>query len=130
MFLAEKTNKYKSVASYVPDKTKILLIFPAKFCYNCLSFIFLLHFKHTSKLCTLMHIAVSCCVPNASTHEKNFRNFTIKLCRKNNLAAKKSRDARRVRENQLRLRVLCLENANRVLREQMDRKDVELVQLR
>ena len=50
--------------------------------------------------------------------------------RKNNLAAKKSRDARRVRENQLRLRVLCLENANRVLREQMERKDVELAQLR
>ena len=53
-----------------------------------------------------------------------------KYYRKNNLAAKKSRDARRVRENQLRLRVLCLENANRVLREQMDRKDVELIQLR
>ena len=53
------------------------------------------------------------------------------LCfRKNNLAAKKSRDARRVRENQLRLRVLCLENTNRVLQEQMDRKDGELVQLR
>ena len=53
------------------------------------------------------------------------------LCfRKNNLAAKKSRDARRVRENQLRLRVLCLENANSVLREQMDRKDGEMVQLR
>jgi len=50
--------------------------------------------------------------------------------RKNNLAAKKSRDARRVRENQLRLRVLCLENANRVLREQMDRKELELAQLR
>jgi len=50
--------------------------------------------------------------------------------RKNNLAAKKSRDARRVRENQLRLRVLCLENANRVLREQMDRKEADLVQLR
>eukprot|EP00092_Neocalanus_flemingeri_P027130 GFUD01029421.1.p1 GENE.GFUD01029421.1~~GFUD01029421.1.p1 ORF type:complete len:308 (-),score=110.98 GFUD01029421.1:735-1658(-) len=50
--------------------------------------------------------------------------------RKNNLAAKKSRDARRVRENQLRLRVLCLENANRVLREQMDRKEGDLVQLR
>jgi len=50
--------------------------------------------------------------------------------RKNNLAAKKSRDSRRVRENQLRLRVLCLENANRVLREQMDRKDGEMVHLR
>lgn len=50
--------------------------------------------------------------------------------RKNNLAAKKSRDARRVRENQLRLRVLCLENANRVLREQMDRKEADLAQLR
>ena len=46
--------------------------------------------------------------------------------RKNNLAAKKSRDARRVRENQLRLRVLCLENSNRVLREQMDRKEGDL----
>jgi len=50
--------------------------------------------------------------------------------RKNNLAAKKSRDSRRVRENQLRLRVLCLENANRVLREQMDRKEGEMVHLR
>eukprot|EP00095_Tigriopus_kingsejongensis_P003357 maker-scaffold496_size155344-snap-gene-0.23 protein:Tk03357 transcript:maker-scaffold496_size155344-snap-gene-0.23-mRNA-1 annotation:"thyrotroph embryonic factor" len=36
--------------------------------------------------------------------------------RKNNLAAKKSRDARRVRENQLRIKVLCLENANQMLR--------------
>ena len=34
--------------------------------------------------------------------------------RKNNVAAKKSRDARRVRENQLRVKVLCLENANQV----------------
>ena len=34
--------------------------------------------------------------------------------RKNNLAAKKSRDARRIRENQLRIKVLCLENANQV----------------
>ena len=34
--------------------------------------------------------------------------------RKNNVAAKKSRDARRVRENQLRLKVLCLENTNQV----------------
>ena len=50
--------------------------------------------------------------------------------RKNNLAAKKSRDARRVRENQLRLRVLCLENANRVLRTQMDREHEENVYLR
>jgi len=41
--------------------------------------------------------------------------------RKNNLAAKKSRDARRVRENQLRLRVLCSENQIRVLRSQLDR---------
>jgi len=50
--------------------------------------------------------------------------------RKNNLAAKKSRDSRRVRENQLRLRVLCLENANRVLREQMNNKEGEVVVLR
>lgn len=34
--------------------------------------------------------------------------------RKNNLAAKKSRDARRIRENQLRVKVMCLENANQV----------------
>ncbi|TRY71850.1 hypothetical protein TCAL_16202 [Tigriopus californicus] len=39
--------------------------------------------------------------------------------RKNNLAAKKSRDARRVRENQLRIKVLCLENANQALRNQV-----------
>ena len=37
------------------------------------------------------------------------------LLRKNNLAAKKSRDTRRMRENQLRLRVLFLENANKVI---------------
>ena len=30
--------------------------------------------------------------------------------RKNNLAAKKSRDSRRIRENQMRLRVMCLGN--------------------
>jgi len=45
--------------------------------------------------------------------------------RKNNLAAKKSRDARRVRENQLRLRVLCSENQIRVLRSQLDRSQEE-----
>lgn len=50
--------------------------------------------------------------------------------RKNNLAAKKSRDTRRMRENQLRLRVLFLENANKVLREEMERKDVESEKLR
>lgn len=50
--------------------------------------------------------------------------------RKNNLAAKKSRDARRVRENQLRLRVLCLENANRVLRTQLDRSHDDNLLLR
>lgn len=50
--------------------------------------------------------------------------------RKNNLAAKKSRDTRRMRENQLRLRVLFLENANKVLREQMERKEQESGKLR
>jgi len=50
--------------------------------------------------------------------------------RKNNLAAKKSRDTRRMRENQLRLRVLFLENANKVLREQMGRKEQESGKLR
>lgn len=73
------------------------------------------------------------------------------MVRKNNLAAKKSRDTRRMRENQLRLRVLFLENANKViiilliifiiiiiiiliiikvLREQMERKDCESGKLR
>ena len=68
-------------------------------------------------------------VPTQPEATVNLQQSSLSF-RKNNLAAKKSRDARRVRENQLRLRVLCLENANRVLREQMDRKDVELVQLR
>ena len=63
-------------------------------------------------------------------HVSRVNQFKDHVCRKNNLAAKKSRDTRRMRENQLRLRVLCLENANRVLREQMDRKEVELAQLR
>ena len=52
------------------------------------------------------------------------------MFRKNNLAAKKSRDTRRVRENQLRLRVLFLENANKVLREQMDKKEIESQKIR
>ena len=42
--------------------------------------------------------------------------------RKNNLAAKKSRDARKIRENQLKCKVACLENANQVLRNQLDRE--------
>ena len=64
------------------------------------------------------------------TTNAQLKDMSFCICRKNNLAAKKSRDARRVRENQLRLRVLCLENANRVLREQMDRKHLEAVHLR
>ena len=60
----------------------------------------------------------------------NSKNCISLLLRKNNLAAKKSRDTRRVRENQLRLRVLFLENANKVLREQMERKDLETGELR
>jgi hypothetical protein len=35
------------------------------------------------------------------------------------LAAKKSRDARRVRENQLKIKVICMENANRMLRQDL-----------
>ena len=50
--------------------------------------------------------------------------------RKNNLAAKKSRDSRRIRENQMRLRVLCLENANQMLKEEIDRKDSEISRLK
>ena len=44
---------------------------------------------------------------------------------RNNMAAKKSRDARRIRENQLKIKVLCLENANQVLREQVHREKEE-----
>jgi len=66
--------------------------------------------------------------PNSGGEKKDEKYWERR--RKNNLAAKKSRDSRRVRENQLRLRVLCLENANRVLREQMDRKEGELGHLR
>jgi len=50
--------------------------------------------------------------------------------RKNNFAAKKSRDARKVRENQLNLKVSCLENANTVLRNKLQRemkKNQELI---
>jgi len=71
-------------------------------------------------------------IPEASHHysgRKRDQEYWERR-RKNNLAAKKSRDSRRVRENQLRLRVLCLENANRVLREQMNNKEGEVVHLR
>ena len=43
---------------------------------------------------------------------------------------KKSRDARKVRENQLNLKVACLENANTVLRNKLQRemkKNQELI---
>ena len=49
--------------------------------------------------------------------------------RKNNLAAKKSRDARKIRENQLQCKVACLENANTILRTKLDielRKNLDL----
>lgn len=42
--------------------------------------------------------------------------------RKNNLAAKKSRDARKIRENQLQCKVACLENANQILRTKLERE--------
>ena len=44
---------------------------------------------------------------------------------RNNMAAKKSRDARKIRENQLKVKVLCLENANQVLRSQVHREQEE-----
>jgi len=44
---------------------------------------------------------------------------------KNNIAAKKSRDARKIRENQLKVKVICLENANEVLRAQVHREKDE-----
>ena len=40
--------------------------------------------------------------------------------RKNNFAAKKSRDARKIRENQLKCQVACLENANQLLRSKLE----------
>jgi len=45
---------------------------------------------------------------------------------KNNIAAKKSRDARKIRENQLKVKVICLENANEVLRAQVHREKDEI----
>ena len=45
---------------------------------------------------------------------------------KNNIAAKKSRDARKIRENQLKVKVICLENANEVLRAQVHREQDEI----
>ena len=92
--------------------------------------------------------------------------FLFSGFRKNNLAAKKSRDSRRIRENQMRLRerfrifqhctsnlistlafflhnlsekivlfwilsrVLCLENANQMLKEELERKDNDILRLR
>jgi len=68
------------------------------------------------------------CLPSPGTGARDDKYWERR--RKNNLAAKKSRDTRRMRENQLRLRVLFLENANKVLREQMERKDCESGKLR
>lgn len=70
--------------------------------------------------------AVPCLAENSALRDDKYWERR----RKNNLAAKKSRDTRRMRENQLRLRVLFLENANKVLREEMERKDVESEKLR
>ena len=69
-------------------------------------------------------------VTTLTSHVSRVNQFKDHVCRKNNLAAKKSRDTRRMRENQLRLRVLFLENANKVLREQMEGKDQESGKLR
>ena len=44
---------------------------------------------------------------------------------RNNMAAKKSRDARKIRENQLKVKVVCLENANEILRVQVQREKDE-----
>lgn len=44
---------------------------------------------------------------------------------RNNMAAKKSRDARKIRENQLKVKVVCLENANEILRNQVHREKDE-----
>ena len=50
--------------------------------------------------------------------------------RKNNIAAKKSRDARKIRENQLKVKVNCLQNANQVLRDQVERDKQEINDLK
>ena len=44
---------------------------------------------------------------------------------RNNMAAKKSRDARKIRENQLKVKVVCLENSNEILRAQVHREKEE-----
>jgi len=50
--------------------------------------------------------------------------------RKNNLAAKRSRDARRVKENQIAIRAAYLEKENQKLREQLDKLTRENMMLR
>ena len=50
--------------------------------------------------------------------------------RKNNIAAKKSCDARKIRENQLKVKVNCLQNANQVLRDQVERDKLEINELK
>lgn len=50
--------------------------------------------------------------------------------KKNNIAAKRSRDARRVKENQIAMRAAFLENENDKLKEEMDqvrRENEELI---
>ena len=72
---------------------------------------------------------VEACSGACSSNEKDDKYWERR--RKNNLAAKKSRDARKIRENQLRCRVTCLENANQVLRTKLEwevRKNAELRQ--
>ncbi|GLH12668.1 Protein giant [Gryllus bimaculatus] len=50
--------------------------------------------------------------------------------RKNNMAAKRSRDARRVKENQIALRAGFLEKENMGLRQELDRLKKENLLLR
>merc|ERR1712112_98964 len=83
-----------------------------------------------SNLATKRHLEVETMPASKNFFDRKRDEKYWERRRKNNLAAKKSRDSRRVRENQLRLRVLFLENANKVLREQMERKDLETGELR
>jgi leukemia factor-related protein len=52
--------------------------------------------------------------------------------RKNNMAAKRSRDARRMKENQIALRASYLERENDILRKQLDdsKRETKLLKLK
>ena len=69
-------------------------------------------------------------INNNNNNNNNLDTKYWERRRKNNVAAKKSRDARRVRENQLKVKVICLEKANAALKAQIRSEREENKQLR